>query len=64
MLMAAVVELSITKEGLGAMLWLAWETFRIERVYVAIGVIAVLALLLHPVLKLIERRLAPWVQEL
>ncbi|MFC1848210.1 ABC transporter permease [Chloroflexota bacterium] len=63
LLVTVVVELSIATEGLGAMLWLAWETFRIERVYVAIGVIAVLALLLNPILKLIERRLAPWAQE-
>ena len=62
--MAVVVELAIATDGLGAMLWLSWETLRVEGIYVAIAVIAVLGLLLNPLLKLVERRLAPWKEEL
>ena len=60
LLMTVVVELSIATTGLGAMLWLSWETLRIERIYVAIAVIAALGLVVNPLVKLIGRRLAPW----
>lgn len=62
LLLAVVVELSIATKGLGAMLWLSWETLRVERIYVAIAVIAVLGLLLNPLLKLLGRCLTPWVE--
>lgn len=60
LLLAVVVELSIGTKGLGAMLWLSWQTFRIERIYVAIVVIAILGLLLNWLLGLASRRLVPW----
>ena len=63
LLLAVVVELSMATSGLGAMLWLSWQTLRVERIYVAIVVIAVLGLLLNPLLKLIERHLVPWREE-
>ena len=62
LLLAVVVELSIATRGLGAMLWLSWETLRIERIYVAIAVIAALALVFNPILELLRRRLIPWQQ--
>ncbi|MFC1958806.1 ABC transporter permease [Chloroflexota bacterium] len=63
LLLAVVVELAIATNGLGAMLWLSWQTLRIERIYVAIAVIAVLGLVLNPLLKLIGRHLTPWREE-
>ena len=62
LLLAVVVELSIATKGLGAMLWLSWETLRVERIYVAIAVIATIALVFNPVLELVRRRLTPWQQ--
>jgi ABC-type nitrate/sulfonate/bicarbonate transport system permease component len=60
LLLAVVVELSIGTKGLGAMLWLSWQTFRIERIYVAIVVIAIIGLLLNWLLGLASRRLIFW----
>lgn len=60
LLLAVIVELSIATKGIGAMLWLSWQTFRIERIYVAIVVIAILGLLLNWLLGLVGRRLVPW----
>lgn len=60
LLLAVVVEMSIATTGLGAMLWLSWQTLRVERIYVAIAVIAVLGLLLNPLLNLLGRYLIPW----
>lgn len=64
LLMAVVAELAIATNGLGAMVWLSWQTLRVERIYVAIAVIAVLGLLLNPILQLIERYLIPWKEEM
>lgn len=60
LLTAVVVELAIASNGLGAILWLSWETLRVEKIYVAIVVIAVIGLLMNFILKLIGQRLAPW----
>jgi ABC-type nitrate/sulfonate/bicarbonate transport system permease component len=60
LLLTVVVEMSIATKGLGAMLWLSWQTFRIEKIYVAIVIIAILGLLLNWLLGLAGKRLAPW----
>jgi NitT/TauT family transport system permease protein len=60
LLTTVVVELAIATRGLGAMLWLSWETLRIERIYVAIAIIALLGLLLNPLTQFLTRRLVPW----
>jgi ABC-type nitrate/sulfonate/bicarbonate transport system permease component len=60
LLTTVVVELAVATRGLGAMLWLSWETLRIERIYVAIAVIAILGLLLNPLTQFLTRRLIPW----
>ena len=64
LLMAVVAELAIATNGLGAMVWLSWQTLRVERIYVAIAVIAVLGLLLNPLLQLVEKYLIPWKEEI
>jgi NitT/TauT family transport system permease protein len=63
LLTTVVVELAIATKGLGAMLWLSWETLRIDRIYVATGVIAILGLLLNPIVQFLARRLIPWKEE-
>ncbi len=63
LLLTVVVELSIATNGLGAVLWLSWQTLNIEKIYVAIAVIAVLGLVLNPLLNLIGRHLVPWREE-
>jgi NitT/TauT family transport system permease protein len=63
LLLAVVAELSIASDGIGAMLWLSWETLRVERIYVAIAVIAVLGLLLNWLLGLANGYLIHWEEE-
>jgi NitT/TauT family transport system permease protein len=63
LLTTVVVELAVATKGLGAMLWLSWETLRIERIYVAIAVIAILGLLLNPLTQSLTRRLIPWKEQ-
>ena len=63
LLLAVVAELAIATEGIGAMLWISWETLRIERIYVAIAVIAILGLLLNLLIGLANSRLVHWKEE-
>ncbi len=60
LLLAVIAELAIATEGLGAMLWVSWQTLRIERIYVAIVIIALLGLLFTQILKYIEEQIVPW----
>ena len=60
LMMTVVVEITMSSKGLGAMLWLAWITLRVDRIYVAILVISVISLVLNPLLTLIASLLAPW----
>jgi ABC-type nitrate/sulfonate/bicarbonate transport system permease component len=63
LLTTVVVELAIATKGLGAMLWLSWQTLRVEKIYVAIAVIAILGLILNPLLNLVGRHLTPWKED-
>ncbi len=55
-----VVEMVAANQGIGAMIWLAWETLRTENLYVGIIMIALLGLLFTSILQRIERHLIPW----
>lgn len=58
-----VTEIIYAQRGLGATIWLAWQTFRTEDLYATLFVIALLGLALHQLLKLMSRRLMPWHSE-
>lgn len=63
LIMVIVAEMTMSTEGIGGILWLSWATLRIERIYVALAIIAILSLLLTFLLKLVFSRLAPWNDE-
>ncbi|MEP7365136.1 MAG: ABC transporter permease [Acidobacteriota bacterium] len=54
------VELLGSPDGLGSLLWMAWQTFATERLYVAIACTALTGALVHEGLNFSERRLLPW----
>lgn len=54
------VELLGSPDGLGSLLWMAWQTFATERLYVAIACTALTGVLFHEGLHYSERRLLPW----
>jgi len=54
------VELLSAQKGLGATLWLAWQTLRTTELYATLFVIAVLGVLTNAVLGLLSRVLIPW----
>ena len=63
LLLTIAVELSSAQRGLGAMIWLAWETLRTEELYATLGVIAMLGIIFNLLLQWLTARLAPWLVE-
>lgn len=64
LLMVVAAELLAANEGIGAMIWYAWETLETEKIYVGILICGLLGFLFTAVLKKIERVLIPWEEEL
>lgn len=60
LLLTVAVELVSAKDGLGAMIWLAWQTLRVAELYVALVVIAFLGIGFLQLGKRIEQWLLPW----
>ncbi|MEO7651470.1 MAG: ABC transporter permease [Bryobacteraceae bacterium] len=60
---AISVEIVSSKNGLGSIIWLAWQTFSIERLYVGVILAASVGALLHLGLKQLENRWIPWKAE-
>jgi NitT/TauT family transport system permease protein len=60
LLLAIAVELTAAQEGLGVLLWLAWETLRTEELYASLAVIAVLGIICNVALRQATGFLLPW----
>lgn len=60
LIIAVSVELISPKDGLGSMIWLAWQTLSTEKLYVGILTTAFLGLLFNMTLRGLETRLIPW----
>jgi ABC-type nitrate/sulfonate/bicarbonate transport system permease component len=60
LLMTVAVELVLARQGLGASIWLAWQTLRTEQLYVALLVIALLGLGSNAAIERITAHLTPW----
>lgn len=60
LILIAVAEMVGSESGLGYMIWNAWETFSVERMYVGLFVIALIGFVLTVSLDWLERVLVPW----
>ncbi|HSW50482.1 MAG TPA: ABC transporter permease [Bryobacteraceae bacterium] len=54
------VELVGAQNGLGNMIWMAWQTFATEKLYIGVFAAAALGALFHNGLLALEKRLIPW----
>jgi NitT/TauT family transport system permease protein len=54
------VELLTTQIGLGSMIWLAWQTMRLQQLYATLVVIALLGYGFNLLLTYLATYLAPW----
>lgn len=57
---AISVEMISGSDGLGSMIWLAWETLRTERLYVGVILAALLGIIAFRAAHSLERRAVPW----
>jgi len=57
------VELLNCDDGVGSMIWSAWQTFAIEKLYVSIALAGALGLFFQWFFLRLERRLTPWKEQ-
>ncbi len=60
LLLTIAVELVAAQEGLGEMIWFAWETLRTEELYATLTLIAVLGISFNLLLQRLTTRLVAW----
>ncbi len=58
--LAVSVELVSSEKGLGSLIWSAWQTFSIDKLYVGVALAAALGMTLHSGLKRLEAHFVPW----
>ncbi|MFI5167677.1 MAG: ABC transporter permease [Thermoanaerobaculales bacterium] len=60
LLITIAVELLGAQHGIGALLWLSWQTLRTDSLYAALAVIACVGMSFNAVVTLLAHRLVPW----
>jgi NitT/TauT family transport system permease protein len=60
LLVTVAVEMVSAYQGLGAMIWMTWNTMRIEEIYVSLLVITLLGIVFTLSLQYLSTRLTPW----
>jgi ABC-type nitrate/sulfonate/bicarbonate transport system permease component len=54
------LELVSCPDGLGSMIWIAWQTFYTEKLYIGVILAAILGTIFHFSLKRLEAKCVPW----
>jgi ABC-type nitrate/sulfonate/bicarbonate transport system permease component len=62
LLVTIAVEMTAADTGLGSLIWTAWQVLRVEQLYAALVVIAVLGIALNVALDALASRFAAWAQ--
>lgn len=57
------VEMVGSRTGIGSLLWLSWQTFRIDHLYATLTVIATIGIVLAALIRWVTVRGAPWLAE-
>ena len=60
LLITIALEIVAARSGLGAAIWLAWQTLRIEELFAALAVASILGISFNATLVRLEKRLVPW----
>jgi ABC-type nitrate/sulfonate/bicarbonate transport system permease component len=63
LILIAISEMIGAKEGIGYMIWNAWQILTVESMYVGLTVIALLGFAFNVSLNLIEGKILPWKHE-
>jgi NitT/TauT family transport system permease protein len=57
------VEMVGSRTGIGSLLWLSWQTFRIDQLYATLVIIATIGIGLAALIRWVTVRGAPWLAE-
>jgi NitT/TauT family transport system permease protein len=60
LLVSVAVEMISARQGLGALIWMAWNTMRTEEMYVSLLVITGIGVALSLALRVLSRWITPW----
>lgn len=60
MVITIAVELLSAQKGLGVLIWFAWQTFRIEDLYVSLFMTAILGIVINVLLLQLTKKIVPW----
>jgi ABC-type nitrate/sulfonate/bicarbonate transport system permease component len=60
LLITIALEIVAARTGLGAAIWLAWQTLRVEELFAALVVASLLGISFNATLVRLEKRLVPW----
>jgi NitT/TauT family transport system permease protein len=63
LLMTVIVELFTSREGVGYIIYLAWQTFRTDDLYAGLIVVALIGISLNLINQAMTNRLVPWQKE-
>ena len=63
LILIAVAEMVGAKSGIGYMIWSAWETFAVKKMYVGLLVVAVIGFVISLALNEVERMVIRWKAE-
>jgi NitT/TauT family transport system permease protein len=62
LVISIAMEMVFSNEGIGEMIWFAWQTMRTEDLYVGIITISGIGVLLSSLVRVISKKLTPWNQ--
>ena len=62
LMISIAMEMVFSDEGIGELIWFAWQTMRTEELYVGIFTISLIGVGLSSIVKLLSRYLTPWNQ--
>jgi ABC-type nitrate/sulfonate/bicarbonate transport system permease component len=60
LVMTISIEMLTSRNGIGSMIWTAWQTFSTEKLYASVSVAAAMGLISGGFFQALERRLIPW----
>ncbi|MBV8518392.1 MAG: ABC transporter permease [Acidobacteria bacterium] len=60
LLVTIAIEFTVTTRGIGSIIWLAWQTMRIENLYVGVIVCSLIGITINATIQWLLQRVAPW----
>lgn len=60
LLVTIAIEFTVTTRGIGSIIWLAWQTMRIEDLYAGVVICSIIGVTINASLQALLRRVAPW----